>query len=157
EKKLRDAERRQAEGDQREAQRELEAARAELERILRQLREEEMEQLLAKLAARFREMLVAQQSIYDETTAISTAASEGTSRNLMLQSIRLSRRESELIREAEKALTMLREDGTSVAFPETAEQIADDMRSVATRLAAADIGPITQTVELDIIAGIKDM
>ncbi|WP_442485560.1 hypothetical protein [Aeoliella sp. SH292] len=157
EKKLRDAERRQAEGDQREAQRELEAARAELERILRQLREEEMEQLLTRLAARFREMLAAQQSIYDETTTISKAASDGTSRNLMLQSIRLSRRESELIREAEKALAMLREDGTSVAFPETAEQIADDMRSVATRLAAADVGPITQTVELDIIAGIKDM
>lgn len=157
EKKLRDAERRDAEDDQREAQRELEAARAELERILRQLREEEMEQLLAKLAARFREMLVVQQNIYDETTTISKAANEGASRNLMLQSIRLSRRESELVREAEKALTLLREDGTSVAFPETTEQIADDMRSVTTRLAAADVGPITQTVELDIIAGIKDM
>lgn len=60
-------------------------------------------------------------------------------------------------REAEKALTLLREDGTSVAFPETTEQIADDMRGVAARLAAADTGPITQTVELDIIAALKDM
>ena len=30
-------------------------------------------------------------------------------------------REAELVREAEKALLLLREDGTSVAFPETAE------------------------------------
>ncbi len=157
EQKLRDAERREAEQEQREAQRELEAARAELERILRQIREEEMEKLLAKLAARFRDMLAAQQSIYDDTTDIFKQATESASRNLMLQAIRLSRRESELVRDAEKALTLLREDGTSIAFPETTEQIADDMRSVTTRLAATDTGPITQTVELDIIAALEDM
>lgn len=157
EKKLREAEQRGAKEDQREAQRELEAARAELERILRQLREEEMERLLAKLVARFRDMLAKQESIYDDTMEIAAASADGTPRNRMLQSIRLSRRESELVRDAEKALTLLREDGTSVAFPETTEQIAEDMRSTAARLATADVGPITQTVELDIIAGLKDM
>lgn len=157
EKKLREAERDGVEEMQREAQRELEAARAELERILRQLREEEMERLLTKLVARFQEMLAAQQGIYEDTTNIAKAGSESASRNLMLQAIRLSRRESELVREAEKALVLLREDGSSVAFPVTTEQIADDMRSVAARLAAADVGPITQTVEMDILAGLKDM
>lgn len=157
EKKLRDARRDGVQEKQREAQRELEAARAELERILRQLREEEMERLLTKLIARFQEMLASQQGIYEDTTNIAKAGSESASRNLMLQAIRLSRRESELVRDAEKALTLLREDGTSVAFPEATEQIAEDMRSVAARLAAADTGPITQTVELDIIAGLKDM
>ncbi|WP_425398445.1 hypothetical protein [Aeoliella sp.] len=157
EKKLREAEQRGAKEDQRDAQRELEAARAELERILRQLREEEMERLLAKLVARFRDMLAKQESIYDDTMEIAAASADGTPRNRMLQSIRLSRRESELVRDAEKALTLLREDGTSVAFPETTEQIAEDMRSTAARLATADVGPITQTVELDIIAGLKDM
>lgn len=157
EKKLREAERQGAKEDQREAQRELEAARAELERILRQLREEEMERMLAKLVSRFRDMLAKQESIYDDTIEIAEASADGTPRNLMLQSIRLSRRESELVRDAEKALTLLREDGTSVAFPETTQQIAEDMRSTAARLATADVGPITQTVELDIIAGLKDM
>lgn len=157
EQKLRDAERREAQDEQRQAQRELEAARAELERILRQLREEEMERLLAKLASRFRDMLAAQQSIYDDTTAIYKRATESASRSLMLQAIRLSRREAELVRDAEKALTLLREDGTSIAFPEITEQIADDMRSVAARLAAADTGPITQTVELDTISALQDM
>ncbi|MCO6047923.1 hypothetical protein NG895_28800 [Aeoliella sp. ICT_H6.2] len=157
EKKLRDAQQRDAKEDQREAQRELEAARAELERILRQLREEEMERLLAKLVSRFRDMLAKQESIYDDTMEISAASTDGKPRNLMLQSIRLSRRESELVRDAEKALTLLREDGTSVAFPEATEQLAEDMRSTAARLATADVGPITQTVELDIITGLKDM
>ncbi|QDU56059.1 coiled-coil domain-containing protein [Aeoliella mucimassa] len=157
EKKLRDAKRNEAEAEQREAQRELEAARAELERILRQLREEEMERLLAKLVARFKEMLAKQQSIYEETVTIHEASSQASTRNLMLQTIRLSRREAELVRDAEKALTLLREDGTSIAFPETTEQIAEDMQSVTARLATGSAGPITQTVELDIIAGIQDM
>ena len=157
EKKLRESKRPEAEAEQREAQRELEAARAELERILRQLREEEMEKLLAKLVARFRDMLAKQQSIHEDTVAIHKAATESSSRSLMLQSIRLSRREAELVRDAEKALTLLREDGTSIAFPETTEQIAEDMRSVTARLAAANAGPITQTVELDIISAIEDM
>ncbi len=157
EQKLHEAMRRGAEEEQRQAQRELEAARAELERILRQLREEEMERLLAKLAARFREMLAKQRSIYDDTCEVASQVGEAPSRNLLLRSIRLSRRESELVRDAEKALTLLREDGTSIAFPETTEQIAEDMRGVAARLATADVGSITQTVELDIIAALEDM
>lgn len=157
EEKLREANRKGASEEQLKAQRELEAARAELERILRQLREEEMEQLLAKLAARFRNMLATQKAIYDDTVSIADRKVGGADRQLMLESIRLSRREAELVRDAEKALNLLREDGTSVAFPEVVEQITDDMRSVTTRLAAADSGPITQTIELDIIAGLEDM
>lgn len=157
EEKLRGANRKGASEEQLKAQRELEAARAELERILRQLREEEMEQLLAKLAARFRNMLSTQKAIYDDTVSIADRKAGGADRQLMLESIRLSRREAELVRDAEKALNLLREDGTSVAFPEVVEQITDDMRSVTTRLAAADSGPITQTIELDIIAGLEDM
>lgn len=155
--KLREAKEKGASEDQLRAQRELEAARAELERVLRQLREEEMSQLLTKLAARFRGMLAAQKLIYEETVAIAEKQVGGAARELMLQSIRLSRREADLVRDAEKALTLLREDGTSVAFPEIAAQIVDDMTSVTARLAAADTGPITQTVELDIIAGLEDM
>ena len=157
EEKLRKAKRDGAADEQRKAQRELEAARAELERILRQLREEEQERLLTKLIARFREMLATQRAIYDKTVTIQKEAFQGGGRTSMLQSIRLSRRESELVREAEKALLLLKEDGTSVAFPETVEQIAEDMRSVTGRLGGADTGPITQTVELDILAGLEDM
>ena len=82
---------------------------------------------------------------------------QGGDRTALLQAIRLSRREAELVREAEKALVLLREDGTSVAFPETASQIAADMQSVTTRLASGDVEAITQTIELDVIAGLEDM
>ncbi len=157
EKQLREAERKGAAEKQRQAQRDLEAARAELERILRQLREEERERLLAKLVARFRDMLATQKVLYDDTVVVHKETLEGTSRRWMLKAIRLSRREAELVRDAEKVLLLLREDGTSIAFPETASQIAQDMRSVSDRLAGADVGSITQTIELDIIAGLEDM
>jgi hypothetical protein len=157
EQELRNAQQDQAADKQRQAQRNLEAARAELERILRQLREEEMEQLLTRLAARFREMLAEQRSIYDETVAVHQAAAQGGDRTSLLKAIRLSRREGELVREAEKALVLLREDGTSVAFPETAEQIASDMQSLTSRLASGDVAAITQTIELDVITGLEDM
>lgn len=157
EQKLRDTQRDEAREEQQAAQRALEEARAELERVLRQMREEEMEKLLARLASRFRDMLAEQRVIYEETVDVYKETRQGDNRNLMLRAIRLSRREVELIREAEKAQTMLREDGTSVAFPETVQQIASDMQAVATRLAAADVGAITQTIELDIIAGLEDM
>ena len=157
EEELRQAQRENAAERQQQAQRDLEAARAELERILRQLREEEMEQLLTRLAARFREMLAQQRAIYDETVAIHQGMAQGGDRTALLQAIRLSRREAELVREAEKALVLLREDGTSVAFPETASQIAADMQSVTTRLASGDVEAITQTIELDVIAGLEDM
>src|SRR5690606_8223516 len=93
EENLRKAERDKAKEKQQEAQRTLEEARAELERILRQLREEEMEKLLTRLAARFRDMLAEQRAIYEETVVIHQESSAGESRNLMLRAIRLSRRE----------------------------------------------------------------
>ncbi len=157
EQELKQANRDNAAERQQQAQRNLEAARAELERILRQLREEEMEQLLTRLAARFRDMLAEQRTIYDETVAVHQGMVNEGDRNALLKAIRLSRREAELVREAEKALVLLREDGTSVAFPETAEQIAADMQSITTRLASGDVNAITQTIELDVIAGLEDM
>ena len=54
---LEEAKRKDAAEEQQEAIRELEQAKAELEKILRQLREEELERMLVMLEARFRKML----------------------------------------------------------------------------------------------------
>ena len=50
--------------------RELEQAKAELEEILRQLREEELERMLAMLEARFRKMLQAEIEVYEGTKRV---------------------------------------------------------------------------------------
>jgi hypothetical protein len=51
---------------------------------------------------------------------------------------------------------LLREEGSSVAFPEAVEQMRDDMKQVVERLAAVKVGEITQGLEQDIIAALEE-
>src|SRR5262249_31495037 len=63
----------------------------------------------------------------------------------------------EIVREANKATALLQEEGSAVAFPEVFTQVRDDMQHAARRLGKADVGPVTQTIEQDIIATLKEM
>lgn len=157
EQKLRDAQREGAVDKQDEALEELEAARAELERILRQIREEEILRMLAMLEARFRKMLEMQQAVYEGTVRLDKVPDEQRSHSHEIEASRLSSKETEIVVEADKALLLLREDGTAVVFPEAVEQARDDMQQVVELLARARVGQITQTIELDIIAALEEM
>jgi hypothetical protein len=155
-KKLDDAERKGATERQREALRELELAKAELERILRQLREEELERTLTQLAARFRKMLESQNEVYEGTVRLDSVPSAQRDHDEEIEAARLSRQESQIVLEADKALLLLREEGSSVAFPEAVEQMRDDMHQVAQFLAAMKVGTITQGLEQEIIAALEE-
>ncbi len=155
-KMLDEAERKGASEMQREALKYLELAKAELERVLRQLREEEMERTLTQLAARFRRMLELQNAVYDGTVRLDGVPEAQRDHDDEIESARLSRQESQIVQEADKALLLLREDGSSVAFPEAVEQMRDDMRQVTQRLAAVKVGALTQSIEQDIIAAIEE-
>jgi len=157
EQKLRQAEREGATQRQEEAIRDLEQAKAELEAILRQLREEEIEQMLTALEARFAKMLEMQREVYLGTQRLDKAAPEGLSHDQEIEAGRLSSREAEIVLEADKALVLLHEDGTAVAFPEALSQAGDDMRQVVERLAQAKVGQITQGIEEEIIAALEEM
>ena len=50
----------------------------------------------------------------------------------------------------------MREEGSSVAFPETIELLRDDMRQVTQLLAKVDVGTLTQGLETDIIAALEE-
>ena len=153
---LEKAEREAAAEQQEKALRELEQAKAELERILRQLREEEMERMLVLLEARFRKMLAAQIAVYEQTKSLDDTREHAREHELEIASGRLSRKERQLVRDADRALILLREDGTSVAFPEAVEQAREDMQAVANRLAEVKTGQITQALEEDIIAALEE-
>ena len=141
---------------QEKALRELEQAKAELERILRQLREEEKERMLMLLDARFRRMLDAQIEVYEKTKKLDVTRSSSPSHEVEIASGRLHRKEREIAHEADRALILLREDGTSVAFPEAIKQARDDMVVVAERLRDVKLGLITQGMEEDIIATLEE-
>ncbi|MCA9237495.1 MAG: hypothetical protein KDA44_18600 [Planctomycetales bacterium] len=151
-------ERSQREGaveDQEQAVQELEQAKAELERILRQLREEELERTLVLLEARFRKMLEAQIEVYEATKKLD-AAQAAPLHEREISAARLSRNEQQIVRDADRALILLREDGTSVAFPEAIEQARHDMQTIAGRLTRLQTSLITQGLEEDVIASLEE-
>lgn len=155
--KLDQAQREGAVEKQEEAIRELEQAKAELEKILRQLREEEIARMLAMLEARFRKMLLLQLAVYEGTKRLDKVPKPQRTHNHEIEASRLSNKETEIVVEADKALLLLREDGTAVAFPEALLQIREDMQQVVHRLAQAKVGKITQGIEEDIIAALEEM
>ena len=167
-KKLQEAKRDAAIKDQEEARRQLELAKAELEEILRQLREEEIERTLAMLESRFKKMLEMQIKVYDKTKDIYEDAVTGTSGEESIEAPKLSSeqtiraaklgsQERAIVFEADKALALLREEGSSVAFPEATAQVRDSMNQVATHLAKADVGLMTQEIEEEIIEALNEM
>jgi hypothetical protein len=155
-KQLDESKRKGAVDEQEKAVEQLEQAKAELERILRQLREEELERMLVMLEARFRKMLQEQTEVYDETKKLDAAAGTAPTHEVEIATGRLSRKESLIVREADRALVLLREDGTSVAFPEAIEQARDDMQSIANRLRDVKVDMITQGLEEDVIAALEE-
>ena len=155
-KQLDKAEREGAAKAQREALKQLEQAKAELERVLRQLREEEMERTLTLLAARFRKMLDAQNKVYDGTVRVDKVPQAQRDHDDEIEAARLSREESLIVREADRALVLLREEGSSLAFPETVGLMRDDMQQVADRLAETKVGSLTQQLEQDIIEALEE-
>ncbi len=156
-KKLDDAQRKDALAEQEKAKEELEKAKSELERILRQMREEEVERVLALLEGRFRKMLEIQVRIYEDTSRLDKTIEAERDLKIPIPAGKLAVDERKLVVEADKALNLLLEEGSSVAFPETVTQMRDDMQQVADRLDAAKVEGITQGIEQDIIAALQEM
>lgn len=156
-KRLDEAQRKDAVAEQEKAKEELEKAKAELERILRQMREEEVERVLALLESRFRKMLEIQVRIYEETVRLDKVPEAERDLKIPIPAGKLAADERKLVVEADKALNLLLEEGSSVAFPETVSQMRDDMQQVSDRLDAAKVASITQGIEQDIIAALQEM
>jgi hypothetical protein len=140
-----------------EARTELERAKAALEEILRQLRQEEVERMLAMLEARFRKMLQMQEEVYEGTQRLDAVPSAERTHSHEIEASRLSGRETQIVVEIDKALSVLRDDGSAVAFLEAAEQLREDMQQVVERLAEAKVGATTQSIEVDIINAMKEI
>ncbi len=155
--KLEEAKRSDAQEKQAEAIKELEQAKADLEEILRQLREEEVSRTLAMLEGRFRKMLDQQVEVYEGTKRLDKVPQPERDRDDEIEAGRLSGKERQIATEADKALEVLREEGSAVSFPEAVIEMRDDMESVIKRLAEAKVGELTQGIEKDIIAALEEM
>jgi hypothetical protein len=139
-----------------EAIRQLLEAKEKLEEILRQLREEEKSLTLASLESRFRKMLSMQLLVYQETVRLDGEA-EGKDANVTARGKQLATQEEEIVQEVDKALVVLREEGSSVAFPEAVEAIREDAASIVQLLDQGKAGELTQTLEQAVIEAIEEM
>jgi hypothetical protein len=155
--KLEKAKREQAVVDQEEAEAELRQAKADLEEILRQLREEEVERTLAMLETRFVKMLEMQIKVYEDTRRVDRIPAAQRGPEVEIQTGKMAFDERKIVVEADQTLALLREEGSSIAFPESVEQMREDMAQIADRLAAAKADKITIAVEEDVIAALEDM
>jgi hypothetical protein len=139
----------------------LEEAKKKLEELLRQTREEELERLLAALEARCRKMLEMQIAVLAGTEqthkGVLSRVDAKPAREDQQSALKLSDNEKDIIKEADKAIQMLEEEGSAVAFPEVFQQVREDMKHVQRRLEVADVGEVSQAIEKDIIASLKEM
>ena len=154
---LKQAQRENATEEQRDAEEELRKAIDRLERILRQLREEEMQRELARLESRLRKMAAMQSKVLDDTTALAATPKVQRNRQTDLKAGDLAFEEKKITLEADRAMLLLREEGSSVAFPEVVDQIRADTQKVAERLAETKIDVVTQGIQQDILAALEGM
>jgi hypothetical protein len=140
-----------------EAIRKLAEAKERLEKILRQLREEEQEIMLTSLEARFAKMLLMEIQLHLDTVTLSKTAKNAWTPRHFGKARDLSVLQETIADEAYRALNLLKEEGSSVAFPKGVEQVRDDMLTISHRLGKYDVGELTQSIEKDVIESLQEL
>lgn len=139
----------------------MEAAKKKLENLLRQMREEEIERVLAALQARCEKMLMMQQQVLAGTEDLDKVIQKNSDKKPTAfnkrDGLKLSDQEKDIVQEANKCIDILEAEGSAVAFPEVFQQIRQDMIHVQKRLELTDSGVLTQNIEKDIIENLKEM
>jgi hypothetical protein len=110
------------------------------------------------LLAGLRQVLKMQLEVNEYTVRLQELAEEQHGPRLAPEAERLSRSQRQIVGEVEKLIVFLRQDGTTVAFPETLEFIREDMQLIAQRIAQSKVDrKITQAIQNDIIDSLEEM
>lgn len=105
-------------------------------------------------------MLEMQLRVNDATVELSKVAESTASedaREIVVRASKLSLEQRQIVMECDRALALLREEGSSVVFPEVATQLREDMQQVARRLAATQLDALTQSIEADIVSVLEEL
>ncbi len=102
-------------------------------------------------------MLKMQLDVLEGTRRLAAVPEADRDRSTEIQAGRLSRSESLIDVEADKALVLLREEGSAVALPEAVEQMREDIQQVVVRLAQAKLDDLTVAIEEDIVASLEEI
>ncbi|QDU01384.1 hypothetical protein V6x_10640 [Gimesia chilikensis] len=140
-----------------EAIRKLTEAKEKLEEMLRQLREEERELKLAAMEARLQKILAQQKRVYAGTLSIDQVPEQERNSRHTARAVQLSREQTMIGTEVDKAILMIKDEGSSVAFGEALTEVREDVQSVSYRLNQTKVGTLTQEIEQDIISTLEEM
>ena len=102
-------------------------------------------------------MLVIELQIHVDTVTLSKTAKNAWTVTHFGKARQLSVDQDALADEALKALSLLKEEGSSVAFPKGVEQVRDDMFAIARLLEKNDVGQLTQSIEKEVIESLEEM
>lgn len=142
---------------QQEAIKQLTEAMRQLEEQLNQLRREQQEEVLRALEDRFREMLARQIQINQNTADLDKKGVPNWTRTEELLAGTLAQGERDLAGEGSKALNILREEGTTLVFPQIVEQLVADLNDAGARIAGKDVAAATQQLQADIVETLKEL
>jgi len=149
----------QAEQQQRKAAEKMQEALDEIEERLNQLRDETRQEKLARLEARFQEML-------DRQVVASVMTVELNDRQRQLGELRrrdrltllqLANEEMEIRELGQQAYDLLLEDGSSIVFPEIVQEIREDLEKVSQLLQQERTDQLPQLVQKEIEITIQDL
>jgi hypothetical protein len=98
-----------------------------------------------------------QEAVYSDTLALHDIPKPTRGKAEEIESGRLSRDEALILIEADRALEILKEEGSAVAFPATCQQMRDDVAQIVALLAGSNVDELTLGIEQDVIAALKDM
>ncbi|MBK8980534.1 MAG: hypothetical protein IPM29_31920 [Planctomycetes bacterium] len=149
--------------EQQDALEDLQQAKKELEDALAQLRQELQDEVLRALEERFAKMLEVQKDLSARTRAAHRLAEEtlgaagAVPRAVADRAAEIGGGERGLAGEANDALKLLAEDGSTAAFPAVVEMLRDDFNAVADRLEQARVGRTTQELQAEIEQTLKDL
>jgi len=150
----------EASRDQDKAIKDLEKALQEIEERLAQLREETQLEKLARLEARFREMLARQQAVSKDTIEMDKKriANGGELKRADRLGVgKLAAEERELAEAAQVAYDIIYEDGTSVVFPEIVSQLRDDLVAVGQLLDTQKVDSYPQSLQKEIEITLEEL
>jgi hypothetical protein len=102
-------------------------------------------------------MLQMQREVYEGTVRLDKVSAADRTHNHGIEAGRLSGKETDIVVEVDKAMLLLRQEGSAVALPEAVQQMREDMQQVSRRLAQDKVEKITQTIEQEIIAALEEV
>ena len=145
--------------EQNEAIKNLNEALEEIENRLSQLKEETQEEKLARLEARFTEMLARQQVVSAQTLELDEKqiATGTLRRSDRLALAKLAAEENALAEMSQEAYDLLVEDGTSVVFPRIVEDLKTDLQQCADGLKKQRTDSLTQLVQSEVETTLEEL